>query len=528
MAAGLDALRTVRSGVDPGLEAAGTASGKISYDAAPAGGHSPIKGGKAGAAGRSAETEGQLTGSFTVNGFALSGGGLSQAIQAPKMVLAPAAMAPGETPVLAGTVAIPMGGATPLTANVLLEAKGYDVRLRGQASIARSREMAHAAGVQGADGLNALAGEPLTVDLDATGPWMPIDETFADSMQKVLPAAETPQRVGSDAAKTKPEAGAPEIPFSDSLSGTVTVRNANWKADYLASRVEISEATLHVNLAGGIGESQWDPVVFSYGPLKGTARLTVPANCTTPESCTPHFQMQFGELDAATVQTAILGAHEKGTLLSDLIDRLHPASVPVWPRLEGTVMADALALGPVTLKDVVVALHLGPAGAEIASLDAAVLGGSLHGTGTFIAGTKPDYVFSGALTKVNSTAVGQLVGEKWRGGTIDANGNIELSGYAGGDLASSAMGTLHFEWRHGSIGSESAAGGAVPAALTRFDRWSGDATIANGKIALGTNEVAEGGRKRTVDATVTFATPAKASFGAPSETPGKKQGSVSR
>ncbi|HUV70973.1 MAG TPA: AsmA family protein [Terracidiphilus sp.] len=528
VAAGLDALRTVRSGVDPGLEAAGTASGKISYDAAAAGNGAPKKPGKAaaagktGAGGRGPETEGQLTGSFTVNGFALSGGGLSQPIQAPKLVLAPAAMTPGETPVLAGTVAIPMGGATPLTANVLLEAKGYDVRLRGQASIARSRELAHAAGVQGADGLNALAGDPLTVDLDATGPWMPIGETFAGSVPLALPAAETPQRVGSHAAQTKPEAGAPEIPSSDSLSGTVTLRNANWKADYLANHVEITEATLHVNLAGGIGESQWDPVVFSYGPLKGTASLTVPANCVAPESCTPHFQMQFGELDAATVQAAILGAHEKGTLLSDLIDRLHPSSVPVWPRLEGTVMADALVLGPVTLKNAVVTLNLGPAGAEIASLDAAVLGGSLQGSGTFISGTKPDYVFSGVLTKLTSTAVGQLVGETWRGGTIDANGNIELSGYAGEDLASSAKGALHFEWRHGSIGSETAAGGAVPAALTRFDRWSGDATIANGKIALGTNEVAQGGRKRTVDATVTFGTPAKASFGAPSVAPGKK------
>ena len=35
---------------------------------------------------------------------------------------------------------------------------------------------------------------------------------------------------------------------TDTLSGTVTVRNANWKADYLANHVEISEATLHVDL----------------------------------------------------------------------------------------------------------------------------------------------------------------------------------------------------------------------------------------------------------------------------------------
>jgi len=77
---------------------------------------------------------------------------------------------------------------------------------------------------------------------------------------------------------------------------------------------EITEATLHVNLAGGIDESRWDPIEFSYGPLKGRASLTVPSSCAVPESCTAILRWNLGELDAATVQTAILGAHVKGTM----------------------------------------------------------------------------------------------------------------------------------------------------------------------------------------------------------------------
>ena len=141
------------------------------------------------------------------------------------------------------------------------------------------------------------------------------------------------------------------IPVADTLSGTVTLHNANWKADYLANHVVISEATLHVGLFGGLGDSVWDPVVFSYGPLEGTARFRVPGSCDTPETCTTQFQIQFGDLDAATVQTAILGAHVKGTLLSDLINRLRPSSAPAWPQLEGTVKVASFVLGPVTLKD---------------------------------------------------------------------------------------------------------------------------------------------------------------------------------
>ena len=50
------------------------------------------------------------------------------------------------------------------------------------------------------------------------------------------------------------------------------------------------------------------------------------------------------------MQTAILGAHEKGTLLSDLINRLRPRRARL-AAAEGTVKADSLVLGPVTLKD---------------------------------------------------------------------------------------------------------------------------------------------------------------------------------
>jgi hypothetical protein len=216
------------------------------------------------------------------------------------------------------------------------------------------------------------------------------------------------------------------------------------------------------------------------------------------------------------VQTAILGAHVKGTMLSDLINRLHPASTPVWPHVDGTVKADTLTLGPVTLKNATAVLRLLPTGAEITSLDATLLGGSLHGAGTLVTGDKPDYTLSGEFKKLNPVAVGQLLGESWRGGTFDANGNIELEGYAGKDLADSAKGALHFEWRHGAVGKGTAA-------LARFDRWTADAAIANGKIALGKNEVARGGRKQSVDATVTISEPAKASFGGANEAAGKKR-----
>lgn len=517
--AGLEALRTVRSGVDPSLNAAGTISGKVTYDEVPVSTSAlkkpssvatPVKphAAKAGTA-----PAASLSGSFTVEGFQLSGGGLSKPLQAPKIVLAPAPVAQGHAQVLAGTVAVLAGAPVPLTVDLRFALKSYQVEARGQVSIQRARELAHAAGLVQASALDSMAGDPLSVDLSAQGPWLPVEDTLTGDNQPTIAATGAVSGLASKAG-----VAVAIDPKADSLSGTVTVRNANWKADYLASHVEIADATLRI-YNGGV---RWDPIDFSYGPLKGIASLTLPRSCDPAGPCPvpplPIVTVQFNNLDAATVQTAILGAHEKGTLLFDLLNRLHPSSPPVWPLLEGTVTADSLILGPVTLQGPKAQLRIGPTGIDITALDGKLLGGMVHATGTLITGDKPAYTLSADFQKLNPVAVGQLLSQNWRGGAFDANGKIELSGYTGSDLATSAKGTLHFEWSHGSA---AVPGGASPAAIGRFDRWRADAEIANGKVTLGQNELTQGGGKHAVAASVTLTEPLKVSFAGskPAQTP---------
>jgi hypothetical protein len=524
VAAGLDALRTVRSTVVPDLEAAGTASGKVSYAETPAGNGAekepskaaPVHGTKAGTAAKGSPAAGPLTGSFTIDGFKLSGGGLSKPIVAPKMVFEPAPVPQGNAPMLAANVAVPLGGTAPLTVSVRMGLKGYQVGMRGQVGIVRGRELAHATGIKQSEVLDSLAGDPLSVDLNAEGPWLPAQEAPFASTPSAAPLPTTRPAKANLPASAKPPVVDPAIPATDSLAGTVTVHNANWKAGYLANHVEISEATLHVNLVGGVGDTRLDPVEFTYGPLKGTASLQVPGHCEAPVPCPTQFQIEFDDLDAATVQTAILGAHEKGTMLSDLINRLRPTAAPVWPQLQGTVRAGSLGLGSVTLKDVTAELHFQPTGIEITSMDVALLGGRLHGTGTLVAGDKPEYALQGDFEKLNPVEVGKMLGENWRGGTFDATGKVALTGYTGDDLAGSAKGSLHFEWRHGVVG------GTVPPPLARFDRWTADAAIADGKIALGQNEVAQDGRKHAVNAIVPLTDPPRVTFPAPKQAMEKK------
>jgi len=539
--AGLDALRTLRSELAPDLEARGTVSGKIVYDVhaqestATTQPRPPAKFKQKNDAKVGTESAGPLTGSLTVEDLILSGGGLGKPIQAPKFTLEPVAIESAtpqplaqaiqtgtEIPfqALAGSVAIPAGGAVPLNFNLRFSLSGYQVAARGQASFARARELARVTGIPGSEALTAFAGDPIAVDLTAEGPWMPAEEI---ALESALPADLASVNPTETSPANSPD-GLVTTENGDTLTGTVVMHNANWQADYLAGHVVVDSATLHIENH----ELRWDPVEFTYGPLNGTASLTFPSTCapeqTPQQPCHAQFQMQFADLDASAFESALLGARAKGTLLSSLIDRLRPSSAPSWPQLEGTVTADSLVLGPVTLQNVAASLRIVPTGAEITSFDAAFMGGTVHLAGTLTKPAsdrdKPDYVLEGDFQKLNAADVGRLLGLRWTGGALSGNGNLELSGYTDADLASSAKGDLHFESGQGSISNakSAVAVGAIksesipPAALARFDRWSGDASIANGALHLGQNVAIAGTRNQAVDATITFSDPPQLTF----------------
>jgi uncharacterized protein involved in outer membrane biogenesis len=545
-AAALDALRTVRSNFAPGLEARGQVSGKIVYAEAellpvPAAEQS----GKQHAAKASAAPPEPLTGSLSVDGFELSSGALSEPIRLPRLTFVPSSAQPApaakpntkqprtqasalssaginpqsQPQTLETTFSILAGGPAPLTVNARLGLAGYDLRLTGQASLDRVKEYARAAGLADAGVLDAVAPgadtsaasakdtakanaakpEPVTLDVAAAGPWIAAEKL---SLIGVSPAVPLP--TAAPAATSESTA----LPAASPFTATISLRNVSWKSDFLANPVEIAQATLHI----GNGEAHWDPVAFEYGPVKGVASLNLPTDCGAPQNCTLRFQLQFGALDAAALQAAILGAQGKETLLSTLLGRLSPsATAPTWPLVEGAIKADSLVLGPVTLRQPTAAVRIQGTDAEIISLDASLLGGQLHGAGSLrtagSAQAKPAYVLTGQFEKLNPTAIGQLVGQHWSGGDFSGSGKIELTGFTGKDLASSARGTIQFQWMHGSV-----AGVQIPPALARFDQWTGEAEVANGGLSLKTSQAERRPSKSEVKASATFGIPGKVTY----------------
>ncbi len=512
----LDALRTVRQELGAGLEADGTVSGKLIYDTtAPVQvvepQSKPTHQARKSAAIKAAAstTPDPLSGSITLDALKLSGGGLSQPIQIPKVVFTPAAGTSGQNNVLAGTATLPAGGPTPLVFTVRLMLTGYQVKARGAGTPARIRQIAHAAGLKEAGALDAIAGDPVAVDLAIEGPWLPAPDTsLAEST------------AGSGASAGQEIAAPVTQPIPDRLIGTVTLRNANWKTDVLPSAVTISAATLHL----GGGASMWDSVAFGYGPLKGTARVEFPACSASEQPCLPTANLEFPSLDAAELETTLLGAEKKGTLLSTVIARLTPTSTHTWPAFQGTLKVGSLVLGPVTLDDFSADFKVAAAEAEITRVEAGLLGGQIHVTGKVENADKPAYSLEGQFGKISPTEFCKLLELRCTGASLDGDGKVELVGYASKGLASSAKGTLHFDWKKGAVtGRLGQSAEGVPVLLAKFDHFAGDAEIANGGVTLKDNHVQQGRRNGSVNASVTFGEPPKVIFVQPKNAPGAKK-----
>jgi hypothetical protein len=499
--AGLGALRTLRSGFNSDLEAGGTISGKITYDAGvPASDARQVNVPRVHSSKRrSAKTlataqPGPLTGRFTVDDLRLSGGGLGQPILIPKTTVQPAAVASGDAQALTATISVPAGAPVPMSIGVQFSMAGYQASIHGPASLPRIRELARVAGIGDISALDGIAGDPATLDLSAEGRW--------------LPTPRAPETLPADIASSLDNALVLRDADSDQLTGTITVHNANWKSGALANHLVIAEAVLHLG-----GEAiVWDPVEFSDGPVKGTASLQSPLKCEVGQECFPQLDLHFDELDAAEMQAALLGAQQKSTVLSALIERFSASSVPAWPRINGTVEADSLKLGPVTLENAAISLRVLPTGAEFTSIDGDLLGGKVHGTGKLTQGDKPAYIFEGELERLSGPAVCELLALRCTGGPLNGKGKVELVGFTDNELAASARGTLHFEWHHGAIEDNPAVEIQIPKLLTHFDRWSVDATIANNTVSFATSEIQQSSRKANVGATVTFANPPTVSF----------------
>ena len=512
--AGLDLLRTIRSGFAPGIAAKGTANGSLSLMTSPptakkAGGRgvanrSPRAGKTTGKSESANQAGGDLNlqGTLTVDGGELRGGALKQPIRLPKMTwtptltssptsgssfkaglssrfavsLGPSAEPPVSAPVT-GTGSSPANPAKTrvpqpvlrspeITVRLGLTADGYNAVLGGSASAAELRDLAYAFGAPHLDAADNLAAGSADIDFTAAGPWIasgdvPSPQTAAGSISpdtaasSSAPVARTVAvSVSSPVTNSVPNS----VPSSDHLAGSLQLHHAEWKAPYLARSVELPLGTIAI-IDGALSMTS----SFNYGTLSGSMVVNTPLACSTAP-CPPEIHLRLGAVDAGAVQTALLGIPEKKGLLSPLMDRMRTSEKPKWPAAILDVQADSLVFGPTTLLNPSMRMRTDGSDLVLENWETALLGGTAKGQGRFSwtrDGTSDGlkYTIEGDFTKLSAASLGTILqGEtaddasaKWSGGPLSGHGSFELSGLTDKQLAASASGTAHFSWPHGSL-----------------------------------------------------------------------------
>ena len=502
-----------------------------------------------------------------------------------------AGKSPAENPVGLGTqFTMPLSPSSPaqpsaspgpansaLTIRLNLGAQNYESAVTGTTGIARLRDLAYAFGSSHMDAIDSFVAGTADVDFSASGPWIPsenpnVPDTAAELQQ--TPAQENPGarpahalRAASSSANLA-SADSASIP-ANTYAAVFQLHRAQWKPAYLSRPVDLAAATL--SAAPGSIKLNAD---FSYGTakaavdsrklpskelasapenaqssesakelkepadaiLKGSVKIDATRDC--PEiTCRPQVQLHFTTLDTAQAQAALLGAPERKSLLSPILDRIGSSSRTSVPAFDMQIQADTLILGPTTASKAVIHLHTQDSDLVAEHWEASLLEGSATGTGR-IAWTsgKPSYSIEGTFTGLSAASLAEVFGTRWSGGPIGGQLTMQTSGQTQKELETSAAGNLRFDWSHGVIETvqyapasspaQAVSTSATPAANvpavttpavsneTRFDNWSGTIAIQGGKAQLGENTLVSGRRSASATGSVTFGAPVKLAVGA--------------
>jgi uncharacterized protein involved in outer membrane biogenesis len=452
---GLSALRLVRNGFASSTQVSGTVQGSLAYTQSPAE---------------------NLTGEAIVSGLTLRTPGMEPPLALPPLHIAsPATLPPHRrSATLRSSLAsaplalhlanasIQLGEDVPLTISGDFNRQGFSLYLNGGASLERLPPITANIGLMYSAVSGLAPHGSATLDLAIRGPWLSPTSTPGNP----VPTATT--------------------------EGSLSLKNASYQASFLPESVEIVSAQAALTPTQII----WNPVSIVFHKIPATLSITVPIPCSTP-ACVREFSLSTPQLDAAALQSAVMGAGEHGEFLQQILARLDRNKVE-WPALNGTVRTASFSVGQLPLHDASASLHIEGRQIQFTSMEAHTLNGILQATGTMDAtGSTPRYSFDAQLFHANTAGLAALWRELPLSGIVSATTHLELSGYSTDDLAQSAQGTFHWDWTQGGTT-------LVPAALTHFDRWSADGAIKNKQLTLGQSEIIRGPARQNVTGTISF------------------------
>jgi hypothetical protein len=451
---GLSALRLFRNGFASSVQVSGTIQGSLKYSQLP--------------------TE-SLTGDAAVSALTIRIPGMDPPLIVPTLQFSSGMAQPVVRQIIRKTTpanapislhlasaSILLGGDAPLAVSGDFTRQSFSLHFSGDASLERLRPMIANLGFlhNAASALSSQGSAAL--DLTVHGPWLPSTNTVDNQAQSAM------------------------------TEGSLRLKDAKYQAGFLPEPVEI------VSAQAAIAPDQiiWNPVSVVFHRIPATLSVRMPIACTATD-CVREFSLFTPQLDAASLQSAIMGAGERGEFLQQILSTLDRNKVQ-WPMLNGTVRAATFTLGNLALHDASSNLHIEGRKIQFTSIEAHTLNGILEASGSMDASSSsPHYSFDAQLLHANAAAISALWHEPPLSGTVTVSTHLELSGYSKNDLAESAQGTFHWDWTQGTLT-------LVPAALTRFDHWTADGTIKNQIFTISQSRVTRGPVKQAVAGTISF------------------------
>jgi len=270
-----------------------------------------------------------------------------------------------------------------------LNLQGYSSIVSGSGTIRKLRDLAYAFGTPRLDAADSFDSGSADFDFIAAGPWIPAEGASGQPIVALRPAMLSGSATVSSIQQN-----------SDTLAGSLHLHRAVWKAPFLARPVDLPQATVVFSASDLTMAAD-----FSFGganeAVTGSAVVKASIDCKSPE-CEPQVQLRFTSLDTATLQSALLGAPTRRSLLSPLIDRMRATPQTKWPSLALTAQADNLTIGPTTLRQPSAQMRISESEIVIEHWDASILGGTATGKGHFAwTANRPEYSVDGSFAKLD-------------------------------------------------------------------------------------------------------------------------------
>lgn len=282
-------------------------------------------------------------------------------------------------------------------------------------------------------------------------------------------------------------------------TGTLQLHDAVAKLTPLPGSVHLASATVNLTPAS----VEWANLKGSYAHTSFDGSLSWHTPCATAQSaCARTFALHTANLDAAYLQAAL----HPGNSSSNLFTLVNPwaEGLPSMPKISGTLHADVLTFGRISLRNVALALRLEAHHAEITSISGNVFSGTLQGdpllaTASETEGTEPAvgsaewgngapvYTLRAKLEQIDPASIAAIWQEHWGPGLASAEIDLKTHGWSAAELAEHAEGAFSAAWLNGAFMAPATS--TTP--LAKFQQWNGSGNIHHQTLIFASSQIIE-------------------------------------